>query len=162
MRDLFERFLGDEDAARCAEDIRLAEQMLQHWPAPEPDGELIEDIKAAVSLRLQHNKTFRRPAYKVAAVAAIVIILSFISTRFLDREHTTPERVYIATLAPAIWESEDICIDDAILSVLSAQIEQIESELLALQLGEDERNGDTAVTELEMEFEDIVSDFWKG
>lgn len=164
LKELFEKFLGAEEAERCAKDIQEAEQMLRQWPAPEPGDALIADIKAEVAVRLQQRKAgaFRHTMYKVAAVAAAVIILTAISGRLFEKDQTKPDRVYIATLAPAIWESKDISVDDAVLAVLSAQVEQIESEVLALQLGQDEGNGDRAVAELEMELADIVSDFWKG
>ena len=165
LRHLFERFFAEEDAERCAEDVRKAEQMLQQWPAPEPDDELMVDIKAAVAARLQQRKegAFRRAVYKVAAVAAMVFIVAVINVKVFDRGESKPGEIVTASLWPAgIWDSEDVSVDDAILSALNAQIEQIESEVLALQLGENGGNGDRAVAELEMEFLDIVSDFWKG
>ena len=62
----------------------------------------------------------------------------------------------------SIWESEDVTVDDQSLSVLAAEIEQIESELLAVQSYE---NGDDLaddIEELEMELIEINTDFWKG
>lgn len=165
LKELFERFVDAEEAEKCAEDVRNAEQMLRQWPAPEPDDALLADIKAEIASRLQLRKAgaFRRAVYKVAAVAAAVMILAVINVRLFDRDDSQPAIIYRAELIPTeIWEGLDISADDAVLAVLSAQIEQIESEMLALQLGEDKGNGEKAVAELEMELVDIVSDFWKG
>jgi hypothetical protein len=47
--------------------------------------------------------------------------------------------------------------------IFTTEIEQIEDELLSLQFGEDDGNGDSTITELEMELIEINdSDFWKG
>ena len=47
--------------------------------------------------------------------------------------------------------------------IFATEIEQIEDELMSLQLGEDDGNGDSKITELEMELIEINnSDFWKG
>jgi len=63
----------------------------------------------------------------------------------------------------AIWESDDITAADADLAIFTTEIEQIEDELMSLQLGEDDGNGDSSVSELEMELIEINnSDFWKG
>jgi len=41
--------------------------------------------------------------------------------------------------------------------------DRIEDEMLVLQFGEDDTNGDSSVSELEMELIEINnSDFWKG
>jgi len=52
--------------------------------------------------------------------------------------------------------------DDADLASLAAEIEQIESDLLAVQLGENGDNGSGAAAELELELIEINNDFWKG
>lgn len=70
---------------------------------------------------------------------------------------------YASIIPTAIWESDDIAADDADLVIFTTEIEQIEDELPALQLGEDDSNEDSAITELEMELIEINnSDFWKG
>jgi hypothetical protein len=58
----------------------------------------------------------------------------------------------------AIWESDNITVDDPHLASLTAEVEQIENELLTLQEGETGGNGERAVSELEMELAVINSD----
>ncbi len=166
LKKLFERFVGAEQAEKAVEDIRKGEQILRENPAPQPSDELIDEIKFEIAkgllLRQKEVSGFRKVAYKVAVVAAAVIILSAISIKFLEKGKETGRTVYASIIPTAIWESDDIAADDADLAILSAEVEQIEGEMLALQSGESEGNGQRAITELEMELIEIDSDFWKG
>ncbi len=159
LKELFERFADAEQAEKCVEDVQKAEQILREYPAPEPDDMLIANIKAEIAMRLPTRRTyvFRQKVYKVAAVAAAVIILAAVSQRLFE-----PQRVAHASLIPPIiWESDDITADDEDLAIFTAEAEQIEDEVMALQFGEDGSNGERAVSELEMELIEIESDFWK-
>ena len=107
-------------------------------------------------------KVFRRMVYKAAVIAASVIFLASIGIKLFEKGGES-ERVTAASILPAaIWESDDISADDADLATLTAEIEQIESDVLALQLGENGTNGYEAAAELEMELIEINNDFWKG
>lgn len=165
IEELFGRFLPDEDARRAAEDIQKAEEILREHPAPEPAGELLADInsKIAEALSAEKAKTRKLTAYRVAAVAAAIIILVAVGVRFFEKgpaETQTP--VTITLIQQAIWESEDISADQAELALLTDELEQIEGEILALRLGEDGGESSREFIELEMELTDIGGDFWKG
>ena len=165
LKELFEKFLDAEQAESCAEEVQKAEQILREHPAPEPDDMLIANIKAEIAMRLPAGRTyvFKQIAYKVVGIAAAVIILTAIGLRLFDKGNGEPGPVVYASIIPtAIWESDDIAAVDANLAIFTVEIEQIENELLALRLGEDDGNGDRSVTELEMELIQINSDFWKG
>jgi len=165
LKELFEKFVGGEQAERAVEDVRKGEQILREHPASEPDGELIARIKAEIAASLQRKKenAFRRIVYKTLVVAAVFILLVTIGVELFEKGRSEPERVITSSIIPeAVWESERLADDDADLATLIAEIEQIESELLAVQLGENGGNGHEAVTELEMELIEINSDFWKG
>ena len=162
LKELFERFADAEQAEKCVEDVQKAEQILREYPAPEPDDMLIANIKAEIAMRLpaRREHVFRRMVYKAAAVAAAVVILAAVSQRLFEKDVVTPQR---ASLIPtAIWESDDIATDDEDLAIFTAEAEQIEDEVMALQFGEDRSNGERAASELEMELIEIESDFWKG
>jgi hypothetical protein len=164
LKDLFEKFMDAEQAEKRVEDIQKAEQILREHPAPEPDDMLIGNIKAEIAMRLPARRAyvFRRKVYKAAAVAAAVVVLAAVSTRLFEKDVVEPQRVAYASLIPtAIWESEDITTDDVDLAIFTAEVEQIEDEVLALQFGEDGSNGERAISELEMELVEIESDFWK-
>jgi hypothetical protein len=166
LKELFEKFIDAEQAEKYAEDVQKAEQILREHPAPEPDDMLIANIKAEIAMRLPAGRTgvFKQIAYKTVSVAAAVIFLTAIGLRLFDKGGVETNGAQYASIIPtAIWESDDIAAADANLVIFTVEIEQIENELLALQLGEDDGNGDSSITELEMELIEINnSDFWKG
>jgi len=169
VKKLFEKFVEAEQAEKAVENIRKGEQILRENPAPRPSDELISEIKFEIAKGLLQRGTdvfgFRKTAYKIAAVAAAVIILAAISIKFFekgDKPYKAGRFEYASIIPTSIWESDDIATDDADLAILNAEIEQIEGELLALQSGESGGNGQKAVAELEMEIIEIDSDFWKG
>lgn len=167
LKKLFEKFVGGDEAERNVEDIRRAEQILRENPPPQPSDELINEIKSGIALELLRKQTttvfsFRRTAYKLAAIAAVVIILSAIGVKFLEKGGESGKIMYASIIPTSVWESDDIAADDADLAVLNAEIEQIEGEMLSLESGGNGENGQRVITELEMELIEIESDFWKG
>jgi hypothetical protein len=165
MKELFEKFMDAEQAQSCLEDVQKAEEILREHPAPEPDSMLIANIKAEIAMRLPARRTytFKQIAYKAVSIAAALIILSLIGLRLFetDSSKSGTKTYYAAVIPTAIWEGNDITTDDEDLSIFTTEIEQIEEELLALQLGENLGNGDRSISELEMELVAINSDFWK-
>jgi len=166
LKELFEKFLDAEQAQKYVEDVQKAEEILRENPAPEPDDMLIANIKAEIAMRLPARRTgvFKQIAYKSVSVAAAVIFLTAIGLRLFEKDGSESRPVQHASIIPtAIWESDDIAAADADLAIFTIEIEQIEDELMSLQLGEDDGNGDSTITELEMELIEInSSDFWKG
>ncbi len=165
LKDLFEKFLNPERVEQAVEDIQRGERILRSHTAPEPDAELIANIKAetAASLLRKKENAFRRMVYKTVAVAAGFILLVAIGVELFEKGRGEPERVATGSItSKAVWESDRLADDNADLATLIAEIEQIESDLLAVQLGENGGNGPEAVTELEMELIEINGDFWKG
>ncbi len=165
LKGLFEKFLDPRQAEQAVEDLRESQRILSEHPAPEPDGRLIADIKAEIEGALLRRKAnvFRKIAYKAAVAAAAVIILAVIGVELYEKGGGEAKKVITASIIPeAIWESDDVSADDADLAILAAEIEQIEGEALAVQLGENDGNGNRNLLELEMELIEINSDFWKG
>jgi hypothetical protein len=160
LKELFEKFVGTEQADEAVEDILRGEQILRDNPAPQPDKELIDSIKSQVTWSLlRRQEHIRRMRYEaVAAVAAAVILLATIWTGIFQRDGGKSKRMYAPMVPRAIWESDDIASDDPHLASLTAEVEQIENELLTLQEGETSGNGERAVSELEMELAVINSD----
>lgn len=156
LKELFERFVSTEEAEEAMEDIQKAEEILRGQSAPEPNSELVADIKAEIAGALL-RRNFRRMAYKTAVAVAVVIFVAVVSVKLLERGGGEPKRFATASIIPAaIWES-----DDADLAILTAEIEQIEGRVLTLQLGENGVNGDRDLIELEMRLIALDSDFWK-
>ncbi len=165
LRELFEKFFDAEQAESCVEDIQKAEQIFREHPAPEPDDMLIANIKAEIAMRLQAARAhrFRRIIYEVVGAVAAILIVAAVSLQLFEKDAPQNRDFNQASLIPTeLWISNDIAADDEDLAVYTAQIEQIEDEVMALQSGEDTGNGDSTIVELEMELIEINSDFWKG
>ena len=164
LRELFEKFFDAEQAESCVEDIEKAEQMLREHPAPQPDDMLIANIKAEIAMRLRAGRAhhFRRIFYEIVGAAATIIFVAAVSLQLLEKDTPPKPRVYASLIPAAIWESDDITAADENLAVFTAQIDQIEDEVTALQSGEKAGNGESTLAELEMELIEINSDFWKG
>ena len=165
LRELFEKFFDAERAESCVEDIQKAEQIFRDHPAPEPDDMLIANIKAQIAMRLRASRAhrIRRIIYEMAGAAAVILFVAAIGLQLFKTDTTGQVKVnYASLIPPEIWEGDDITLDDENLAVFTAQIEQIEDEVTALQSGEETGNGDSTLTELEVELIEINSDFWKG
>jgi hypothetical protein len=166
MKDLFARFLSDEQVESSVEDIQKGEQILRDHPAPEPDSMLLANIKAEMAMRLPSRRAsiFNKTAYRIVCAAATVMIITAIGLKLVDKGPTTnneQDNKQFASLPPKLWDSPDITTDDAELADYAIKIEQLEQELRALQSGEDTGNGESSLTELEMELVAINNDFWK-
>ena len=164
LKELFERFLSAEQANEAVKDVVQGERILREYPAPEPDRELIADIKSKAAARLLSRRVsvFRTVARRAVAVAAAIVILAVVSVRLFEIGGDQSGGVADAPAIPsALWESDDIAADDMELAVLTAEVKQIEAEVLTLQLGENGQDGERVVAELEIKFAEIQSDFWK-
>ena len=168
IKELLERFFDAGQALRTAEDIRKAEQILHEYPAPLPSEKLLADVKAKIADALLHRKIhiFHRTAYRITAVAAVFIILASvgIAVKLFEKSAISPDGIAAASIIPrAVWDSDDATSGDAGLAVLTAEVEQAEGDLRAVQLGENGSriNGDI-LDDMEVELMELNSNFWKG
>ena len=98
----------------------------------------------------------------IKIIAAVFIVLAVVSVKLFEKDDGAEKAAYASMIPDSIWESVDIADDDADLMILRTEIEQIERDLVAIQLGENDGNGDRELAELEMKLIEINSDFWKG
>ena len=161
LRELFERFVDAGQAKEAAEDIERGEQLLRRWPAPEPRAELLALIKAEMGARLAHRRSHRLRwfASRAAGIAAAIVIAASVWTG-VNRD-AGPGVMGASLIPTAIWEGENIEVDDLRLASLNAEVEGIENEVRALQQDES-RSSESAVDEVEMELLEIDGEFWKG
>ena len=162
--ELFERFFDAEQASGMLEDVRRGEQILRDNPAPEPDDMLIANIKAEIAMRLpiRRARLARHRTYRRATAAAAIFVIAGIGAMLFNQGGPGPGQVAAASLIPtAIWESNNIAIDDENLAVFAAQIDQLEDEVMTLESGEDAGEGSRTLEELEIELIVVRSDFWK-
>ena len=165
MKKLFEKFLPPQQAEEAMDDFNKGERILQKYPAPQPDDAIISNIKLKIAETLAHRKTntTKRIVVRVVAAAAVFILLATASIKLLENRGNRPQRTVVLSIIPnAIWESDDILADDEDLAISAAEIEEIESDILALQLSENGSIDSDLLAELETELIEINSDFWKG
>lgn len=162
LEELFGKFLNENDARKAAEDIMQVEKLLNEYPAPKPDAELLLSIQSRINNKLSQTK--KQSSVSIghwsAAIAAAVLIVGFISITLLNRtqHQQTTDRPAIAV---SLETEDDFLQDDSEFLLLAAQLQDIEDELTALQSG---MNGyySNIADELEIELLEINSDFWKG
>jgi hypothetical protein len=166
LKELFEKFLDSSKAQQAAEDINRAEQILEKHPAPGPSAQLLQDIKAQVAIKAAARRkttAFRRIAYRIAAAAAVIVIITSVGIKLFEKETPAPKALALDMAIPATtWDSNNLAEDDDYSATLVAEIKQIERDLLALQLDENGSNGLSVVEVLEMELNEINENFWKG
>ncbi|MCK5473533.1 MAG: hypothetical protein KAI59_05825 [Planctomycetes bacterium] len=162
IKDLFGKFFGSEEIEKAMKDFQKADEILAQNPSPQPDEILITKIKAQMNHALLQRKTntFRKMAYKMAAVAAVIIIAATVSIKTFENYNTKPQQTaYSINTQENIWEDENA---NPQTLTLAEEIKQVEQDMIALRLDENNGNGEIITTQLEMELVEIESDFWKG
>ena len=160
LRDLLSKFYSADEAEQVQEDIVHGEQIIGDNTAPDPDAELIADIKTCVSDKLAEREHHWAGRYaRIAMAAAAVVAIGF--GLFLMHSHTPVGPGEVTAASGGIWESEDLTVDDATLAILVEDIEAIKDEIVSLILGENGTEG-ISVDEFEIELLEISDDFWKG
>jgi hypothetical protein len=165
LKELFGTFLAAQQAEKAVEEIKQGEDILRDNPAIEPDDRLISTIKTEIAAKLRYQKTntLSRIVLKAAAVAALFAVMAVVSTRLFQKETGGTEKSIQAAILPQkVWENGTDSSEDSELGILTAEVEQISKDLMALTLGADTTNGSEYLTEIEMELIKIDSDFWKG
>lgn len=164
LKELFERFVGTEEAESGIEDFVKVERILDENPAPEPDTELIAAMKSEIAeaIRLRKEHTFRRFAYKLAPVAAVFVVLAAVGVRMLREGNGPLEILQGPIMLARVWDSDNVAADDMDLAVFTAEVDELEIELTTLERAENGGNGQSAVSELEMDLVAISSDIWEG
>ncbi len=164
LDELLKRLYGNE-AKEVADDIAQGERILQEYPDPKPDEETIILLKAKVAkaVAANHERTLRRTYYRVAAFAAAVIAIAFISTALLINRPSEPREVAITVkVAESDSQNDEFFYGDEETATLSAEVEQVGDEITALDIGVASEDLDSDWIDVEMGLIDIESDFWKG
>jgi hypothetical protein len=163
LKDLLERFVDSQKAVVAAEDIDKGDKIVELYPAPQPSTELIAGIKADVQTVLLHRRarTIRYATYKAVAVAAIVVVVGAVVLSLFKKSNEARQVAAGVSKGSVVWASEYTGEDDEV-SMLTAEVNQIASELVAVRLNEGMGNGNGVTSNLEMELIETNGDFWKG
>jgi hypothetical protein len=152
--------MDDSEARGVQADIEATERILEAYPAPAPSLGTLSAIKARTTAAAVRRR--RRVRFFRAAVAAAAVILTILIGQY-DRSPTRRPGVSFASIMPtAVWESRDIAADDLDLVYFTSEIRHIEAQMHALEAGETEIHGSSALDELEMELIAMETEFWKG
>jgi hypothetical protein len=159
LRELLAGFMDESAARQTAEDIEKGQEILHASQSPQPDERVIAEVKRNVDAALRRRKTvvFQRRILSAAVAAAVVVVSVLAIIRYGAPQNSRQNRIIAATIPASVWEGAD----DADVTVLKAEIENIQSELLGTQ-SDDGGNGNTAIGDLETELIEINSDIWKG
>jgi hypothetical protein len=160
LRKLLAGFMDESAARQAAEDIEKGDEIMRAYSAPQPEERVLAEVKRNVVAALRQRRTvvFQRNIL-TAAVAAAVIAVSVLALIRYENTHSNNQIKVIAASIPArVWEGAD----DADVTVLKAEIENIQSELAEAQSDDIPASGSTTVGELETELIEINGDMWKG
>jgi hypothetical protein len=162
LKELFDGFMGSDEAAQAASDIRRGDELLNDIAGPEPSLNLLAQIKTKVAIKLRNDK-IKHAVRAIGSLAAAVVILAAVSVNLyvaniIDNSSSTAG-YYSALLMPEIMDISEI---DPELGILSVQLEQLANELSAIDMGEASEDLQADLAELEMELSYLDGDFWKG
>ena len=161
LRELLAGFMDESAARQTAEDIEKGEEILGANQAPQPDERVLAEVKKNVVAALRRRRTveFQRRILGAAVAAAIVVVSVLTLIRYGDQTNSQQTRVVAKSVSipSRVWEGAD----DADVTVLKAEIDNIQSELSGAQ-SDDGGNTSTAVGDLETELIEINGDMWKG
>ena len=160
----FSRFYDEQKAREAAEDILKGEQILRDNAAPSAG----DALKAKIRLRMRHQLAQKQRSNrlwmlnKIAAAAAVIIIVFAVSIRQKGTDNIAPPAgsggvVVASHFSDTEWAGEDIE-----LSLLAAQIEQAEAELVTLHSNYGGGDVTELIDELETDLIETESEFWKG
>ncbi len=163
LDELLARFYGSE-ARKVADDIAEGERILREYPDPKPDEETIILLKAKVAKAVAANRerVLRRTYYGVAAFAAAVIMIAFVSVALLVNRPSESREVATTVKATKDITQDEFFYGDEEMATLSGEVEQVGDEITALDFGVASEELDDDWIDVEMGLIDIESDFWKG
>ena len=151
----------DESAARqTAENIEKGEEILGANQSPQPNERVLAEVKKNVVAALRRRRTvvFQRRMFGAAVAAAMIVISVLVLMRYGNQQNNQQTRLVAASIPASVWEGAD----DADVTVLKAEIENIQSELSGVQSDNTGTSGNTSVGDLETELIEVNGNMWKG
>jgi len=170
LNKLLSTFMDSDSADKAAEDFRQADLIFEKHKSAEPGSKLLANIKADINRELNHSKTsiIKTATLRFAAAAAVFLIAASVFFMMNQNDTQPPKNQAVAQITDSastvsIWDSEDVTANDAQYETFEREIEQIESEIVAIKYETDSTiNGESELTEIENDLIEIQSDFWKG
>ena len=162
---LLRKHLGDQQADEFLADLQAADELFQGSSAPKPSAELLAAIRnraAGQRLHGQHflisGARFLARFSRTAAVAAAVLIVVFLASRFPGHSNSG---TYASIIPVSLWESDDISVDDTQLMYYNAEVENLQDQLNSLRSGRNCMNKQNEnIVELELQVAQMDNLSW--
>jgi len=158
LRTLLAGFMDEAAARQTAEDIEKGDEILAAYSAPQPNQRALAEVKKNITAALRRRRTvaFERRMFGAAIAAAVIVVSVLAVIRYGYQSNGTPAEGRIPAV---VWDGAD----DADVTVLRAEIENIQNELSGAQSDSISTGGaNSAIGELETELIEINGDIWKG
>ena len=159
LRKLLAGFMDEAAVRQTAEDIENGEKLLGAYSAPQPDERVLAEVKKNVVAAVRRRRTvvFQRRILTAAVAAAIVVVSVLTLIRYGNPPNSHQTGMVAASIPSRVWEGAD----DADVTVLKAEIENIQIELSGVQ-SNDSGNESNDIGDLETELIEVNGDMWKG
>ena len=160
LRELLAGFMDESAARQTAENIEKGEEILGANQSPQPNERVLAEVKKNVVAALRRRRTvvFQRRMFGAAVAAAMIVISVLVLMRYGNQQNNQQTRLVAASIPASVWEGAD----DADVTVLKAEIENIQSELSGVQSDNTGTSGNTSVGDLETELIEVNGNMWKG
>jgi tellurite resistance protein len=161
LRKLLAGFMDEAAVRQTAEDIEKGEEILGANRAPQPDARVLAEVKrnVAAALRRRRMVVFQKRMLGAAVAAAVVAVSVLTLMRYGDQTNSHQSGMVAAAISSRVWEGAD----DADVTVLKAEVENIQSELSEAQSDSIGTGGtNSAIGDLETELIEVNGDMWKG
>lgn len=161
---LLSKFFPPDQTEQIKNNFASADALFEKFPAPNPSEQTTTEIKQKIAQQLKNRKhiSWTGVLAKTASVAAIIVAVSAI----LLLNHTEKDSTeYAQNKQQTSLQQNGETDSDADISLFEAEIEQLRSELLAVNLGEE--NGTNGILtdrieQIELEIIETENTFWKG
>jgi len=161
LRELLAGFTDEAAARQMAEDIKKGEEILGAYKSPQPDERVLAEVKKNVAAALRRRRTvvLQKRILNAAAVAAVIVVSVLALIRYGNLQNSQQTKMLATAISARVWDGAD----DADVTVLKAEIENIQSELSGIQSDSISNGGtNSAAGDLETELIEVNGDMWKG
>jgi hypothetical protein len=164
LRELLTGFMDEAAAKQTAEDIEKGEEILGANQSLGPDEQVLAEVKKNVAAALKRKRTvvFQRRILSAAAAAAVILVSVIALMQYSSNQNSEQTRVIAnstSSIPSRVWEGAD----DADVTVLRAEIENIQNELSGIHSDSVSTGGtNTTAGDLETELIETNGDIWKG
>jgi hypothetical protein len=155
--NLLSRFYSPDQAEQIKNDIAQGEQLFDGYRAPEPQENIINNIKLNISRNRRHTGILQ-VLVKTIAVAAVVLVASYLLLQNSATQKPVGNNVQNS------WQAALTRTDNNI-TALEKEAQLLSGEVMDVRLGEDNgTNGQLSdsVGNVETEIIDTENFFWKG